>query len=83
MLIQGRNLSDGQRREVLSAFPYRWTVENHARALRLHGDAHPTVGVITDQQWLERYAFHFTADGSRLMRNRYWCEPVLGDTYRG
>ena len=32
--------------------------------------------LVSDAEWLKAYAFHFTQDGSRLMENRKYAEPV-------
>jgi hypothetical protein len=37
--------------------------------------------LISDEQWLAEHAFHFTADGSRLARNRQHAEPAHLVTY--
>jgi hypothetical protein len=42
-----------------------------------NGHSHPTIPLQTDDQWLAEHAFHFVADGSRLMANRRHAEPVF------
>ncbi len=37
---------------------------------------HPTIPLQTDTEWVYGHAFHFIADGSRLMANRNHAEPV-------
>lgn len=87
MLIIGSQLNAKQRAEVLSAFVHRWTIENVQRRTpegrriqeertRLMRAGVRPAPLVTDEEWLAAYAFHFVADGSRLMHNRLWCEPV-------
>lgn len=37
---------------------------------------HPTVPLQTDNEWVKDHAFHFVADGSRLMQRRNACVPA-------
>ena len=76
MLIKGIDLNDRQRQEVLSSFVYRWTTENGSRATAWAGKDTPQIPLISDDEWLTNYAFHFVADGSRLSCTRTHCEPV-------
>jgi len=74
-LIKGEQLTPRQKSIVLSAFGYRWTIENYQRAMTwfgLHGK--PTVAPIPDEQWLAEHAFQFVNDGSRLGTRKH-CEP--------
>ena len=76
MLIKGSNLSPAQRRMVLDAFVYRWTSENPQRERAwANATSRPTVPLVSDDEWIAAHAFHFTTDGSRLMRNRQHAEP--------
>jgi hypothetical protein len=53
-------------------------IHNPAVNLVSAGDhRHPTIPLETDEQWLRGHAFHFTQDGTRLMENRKYAEPVL------
>ncbi len=76
MLIKGRDLNESQKKQVLSAFIYRWTLDNPRlyEAYR-NMDSKPTCPKVSDAEWLEKHAFHFLKDGSRLMANRRYCEP--------
>ena len=92
MLIRGDKLNSQQKAHVLAAFVFRWTTENYKRAyrcphcnlLKIEFDRiecrqhHPTIGLISDEEWLARHAFHFVADGSRLQHgpNRTPIESV-------
>lgn len=59
-LTTGQALPDG---------PHTWTQpEWHAYHV-----AHGGVSV-TDAQWVDAHAFHFTKDGRRLMANRHFAE---------
>lgn len=79
MLIHGKDLNQKQREVVLAAFGYRWTKENVNRASNWHGiKGAPTVPLISDDEWLKKYSFHFTADGVRLHPHRHFCEPYYG-----
>lgn len=40
------------------------------------GHNHPTIPLITDDEWLNQYAFHFVKDGSRLMYNKLYAEKL-------
>lgn len=80
MLIKGKNLTKQQRTMVLNAFIYRLTIENIAIAGKIY--RHVEGKKITerrvtetDAQWLNKHAFHFVKDGSRLMENRKHAEP--------
>jgi hypothetical protein len=80
MLVRGDMLSESARREVLSAFGYRWTVENAGRSKSwfAHGKAGlPTIPCVKDSEWLASHAFHVLRDGSRLARNRRFAEPAF------
>lgn len=80
MLVRGDRLSDSARRQVLSAFGYRWTHENEMRArswCRQSGFDPPKIPLISDNQWLQEHAFHVVKNGSRLMRNRPHSEPAF------
>ena len=76
-LIKGNELDQTQRRQVLSAFVYRWTVENPFRTQvykcslcdiltpyenkeSANGHTHPTIPLMTDQEFLNTHAFWFT-----------------------
>lgn len=78
-LIPGKDLTPRQRQIVLSAFGYRWTTDNLNRARNWHGvDGKPTVPLITDEQWLRKYSFYFTADGVSLAPRCHFAEPYYG-----
>lgn len=37
-----------------------------------NGHTHPTIPLVTDEEWLKHYAFHFTKDGLKLsMKDNY------------
>ncbi len=77
MLIRGSDLNPEQRRQVLAAYIYRWTLENTRRAEAWRGiEGAPTIPLQTDQEWLAEHAFHFTRDGRCMMANRHRAEPV-------
>ncbi len=77
MLIQGKSLTQSQRRIVLAAFVYRWTRDNEQRERAWAGiKGKPTVALQSDEEWLREHAFHFVNDGSRLMANRRHAEPA-------
>lgn len=59
MLIKGRDLTPSQRKQVLAAFVHR----------------HLDTTCKSDQEWLDKHAFHFIKDGSRLALNRRYAEP--------
>lgn len=78
MLIKGLNLNSEQRRQVLSAFIYRWTTDNPHRDFAWQNvQGQPQIDPISDEQWLADHAFHFVKDGSRLMVNRHYVEPAF------
>lgn len=80
-LIRGDRLSSETRAEVLSAFGYRWTVENEERSLRWRVPIgrtkrswrRPQPPLLTDAEWLRAHAFHVNRDG-RLARRPARCE---------
>jgi hypothetical protein len=91
MLIRGDQLNRGQRAIVLAAFHHRWTVENYRKGVykcphcfleKIEFDRvecrqhHPTVPLVTDEEWLAKHAFHFVKDGSRLKMNKKFAETV-------
>jgi hypothetical protein len=41
-----------------------------------NGHTHPTIPLQHDNDWIAEHAFHFVKDGSRLMHNRHFAEPV-------
>jgi hypothetical protein len=75
-LIRGDRLLPPTRAEVLSAYGYRWTVENQSRAEGLF-DVRAAPGSITstDAEWLRAHAFWCNRDG-RLTANRKSAEPA-------
>ena len=91
MLIRGDKLNFAQRRQVLSTYVYRWTIGNgqlrsaykcpHCDLKKIDFDRvecrqhHPTIKLVTDDEWLAQHAFYFVKDGSRLMVNRKHAEP--------
>ena len=75
MLIQGQDLTPKQTEQVLCAFVYRWTTGNEARTRVYFKRVHPKIPLISDHEWLNKHAFHFLKDGSRLMHNRQYCDP--------
>ena len=75
MLINGKKLDSWQKQIVLSQYGYRWTSGNINRARFWAGiSGAPTIPLISDQEWINRHAFHFIKDGSRLARNRHHAE---------
>ena len=76
-LVTGINLNARCRAEVLSAYGYRWTVENERRArewYRTGGHEPPTCELVTDARWLQDHAFYVVPD--RLSLNRRHAEPA-------
>lgn len=77
-LVRGDQLSPETRAVVLSAYGYRWTVENRERARMWYGKANcrprnrPTQ---TDAEWLREHAFYVNRDG-KLTANRTHAEPA-------
>lgn len=77
MRIAGSTLNQRQREQVLSAYGYRWTIENRTRATNWLGSLPPpTIEPIPDAQWLAEHCFHFLKNGSRLSARHTHCEPV-------
>jgi hypothetical protein len=78
-LIHGKDLNRKQREIVLAAFGYRWTVDNRNRERWWQGmNSRPTVPLITDEEWLKKYSFYFTADGTALAPRCHFAEPYYG-----
>ncbi len=78
MLIKGADLNDQQKRQVLSAYIYRWTSGNPQReAVWAKIEGKPTMPLQTDDEFLAEHAFHFVANGSRLKVHPNHCEPVF------
>ena len=76
-LIKGSDLTPAQVAEVKRAFVYRWTKDNNKRNAVWRNPKHkPSTPLISDQEWLAQYAFHFVKDGSRLSKQRRWAEPA-------
>lgn len=76
--VNGSKLSPAVRREVLSAYGYRWTVENERRARNWYasmGLKPPTIPLISDSQWLAEHAFHITKF-SNLDQRYTFAEPA-------
>jgi hypothetical protein len=48
----------------------------YVNAVTSNGHTHPTVPLISDAEWLTRYAFWFVNDGSRLADKPNHCEPI-------
>jgi hypothetical protein len=48
----------------------------YVNATSASGHTHPTIPLISDQQWLDEHSFHFIADGSRLSARHKWAEPA-------
>ena len=77
-LIRGDRLLPATRAEVLSAFGYRWTVENRSRAVAWYGQVNcrPRGRAIeTDAAWLKSHAFYVNKDG-KLSARRTHAEPA-------
>jgi len=74
ILINGDNLTQTQKDEVLRAFIYRWTTENPQRESLYRNLSRPTVALQSDAEWLKNYSFWFLNDGSRLAANRHHAE---------
>lgn len=76
MRLKGNELSAKQRDHVLNAYGYRWTIENHNRAVNWFGRLKPpTIELISDEQWLAEHCFDFIRDGSRT-RFGAWAMPA-------
>ena len=71
-LVKGAELAPSTRREVLSAFIYRLTIENGYPG---RNPCKARVPAISDAQWLQEHAFWVTKAG-RLARNHHRAEPV-------
>jgi hypothetical protein len=81
VLIEGNKLTWSQRKQVLANFIYRWTVDNvnRVRAWKVSvpdPKSWPRIPLISDEEWLGRYSFHFTATG-QLSRRKTYAEPIL------
>jgi len=80
--VKGNDLDAMERATALAGHPFRWTVENRARAedhYRGMGGP-PSAEPETDDQWLASRAFWFNSDG-RLTRGK---QPEwIGETYIG
>ena len=63
MLIKGRHLTPQQRTHVLKTYVNRFY------------SIGPEKHYATEEAWLNDHAFYFLKDGSRLARNRRYCEP--------
>jgi hypothetical protein len=80
--VNGSKLTRETREAVLSAYGYRWTVENQARARQWLSGQVPTIPPVSDSQWLAEHAFHVRKDGSLDARRRH-CEPAcLADDWQ-
>lgn len=81
--INGSDLTPRQREQVLSAFIYRWTVDNFQRERCYANIPRPHNPLISDVQWLQFRRFHFIKDGSRLsLVQRYSvCFGTLTECY--
>jgi len=73
--VNGRDLGDRAKSEVLAAFIYRWTVDNKQREQAYRNMPKPTMPLTTDDEWLASHWFWVTKDG-RLARNRHFCTTV-------
>lgn len=83
--INGSKLSPATRQEVLSAYGYRWTVENERRArewFRAGKAEPPTAPLVTDEEWLADHAFHVTRDGRLDARHRHAEPACLADDWQ-
>lgn len=68
MLIRGNRLTARQREQVLAAYVHRDHAIGDGKEYR------------DDADWVNRHAFYFLKDGSRLALNRHHCEPdFMGD----
>ncbi len=74
-LIPGAELTVAQRRQVLSAFVHRNTIE-HPFGWGCNGHAFNQPSTVTDAAWVAEHAFYFVKDGSRLNGSRKHCEPA-------
>lgn len=66
MLVKGERLTLAQRRQVLEAFGYRWTIENERRARQWLGSI---AAPISDDEWIRLHAFHCTESGAIILRH--------------
>lgn len=69
-LIRGEDLTEEQKQAVREGFPFRWTVENQTRAMRLyapHGGP-PAFDPETDDEWFRNHAFKFNKNGQLTAR---------------
>ena len=75
MWVRGSELSENLKREVLSAYIYRFTYENARRNPRLVGEAANQFNrgrrLQSDKEWLEAYSFKVTKEGKLNQRTRY------------
>ncbi len=79
MLIKGENLTEEQIKIVKNAYIHRLTTENGYPEIN---PCQATIEAISDKQWIKEHAFYFIKDGSRLSKNRSYCEPAyMADTY--
>lgn len=90
-LIRGDRLSPELRQQVLNAFIYRWTRDNPRRVEvygncpacdircphvgKADGHNHPTIEMVTDEEWLCEHAFYVTGDGFLSAKHKH-CEPA-------
>lgn len=70
-LIQGKDLTPNQVRQVKAAFVYRLTIENN---YPLRNPCGARIPAISDSQWLEEHAFYIKNNGD-LADKPHHCEP--------
>jgi len=76
-LVRGDKLPEDLKKQVLTSYAYRMTVESAERwphinrYMRQNGYKAQLIG---DEQWLKEHAFYVTR-GRTLAKNRKHCEP--------
>lgn len=78
MLIKGVDLTPPQRLMVLTAFVYRWTKDNSQRERAWKRVCpQPAIPLVSDEEWLRMYSFHFIKSGRALHPRRHYAEALL------
>jgi len=78
-IIRGDRLNPTTRAEVLSAYPYRNTVENRARNPEYVAATGSTLPPCTDVEWLAAQAFRVRRDGHLDRRCRFALPACMAD----
>ena len=79
--VKGDKLSAKVKQEILNAYIYRWTKENHARAKAIYENlgSIPTIPLISDAEWLATHAFKVNKDGTLTKSVRHAEPHYLAD----